>query len=148
MGRSGATQTWPQKERGRRKLILIKILKARLIGLFLYLHAMKKAMLLALMSIFMVVSCKKDKQSDKLTPSCDGSAPTYESTIKSIIDSKCATSNCHSNYSTYGGLQTDLQDGDFRREVLVDQTMPQGSSLTQDQLNKIQCWANNGFPEN
>jgi hypothetical protein len=109
---------------------------------------MKNAIVFALMIVLLVVSCKKDKQSDKLTPSCDGSSPTYQSTIKSIIDTKCATSNCHPNYSAYDGLQPDLQDGDFRREVLVDQTMPQGSTLTQDQLNEIQCWANNGFPEN
>jgi hypothetical protein len=109
---------------------------------------MKNTIALSLMTVLMIVSCKKDKESDKLTPACDGSSPTYQSTIKSIIDSKCATSNCHANYSTYGGLQSDLQNGDFSREVLVDQTMPRGSSLTQDQLNKIQCWANNGFPEN
>jgi hypothetical protein len=92
-------------------------------------------------------SCKKDN-AGKLTPSCDGSHPTYQGSIKSIIDTRCATSNCHPNYATYEGLLPALQGGSFRREVLVDQTMPQGSSLTQDQINKIQCWVNDGFPEN
>ena len=149
MGRSGATQTWPKEERGRRKLILIKILKARIHGLFLYYWSMKNYLylLLAVSLASGAYSCKKDN-AGKLTPSCDGSHPTYQSSIKSIIDSRCATSNCHPNYATYDGLLSDLQGGSFRREVLVNQTMPQGSSLTQDQINKIQCWVNDGFPEN
>jgi hypothetical protein len=109
---------------------------------------MRKTLFCLLTAIATMSACKKDKESDKLTPTCDGSSPTYQNTIKSIIDSKCATSNCHSNYSSYNGLRPALDNGSFRREVLVDQTMPQGSSLSQDQLNKIQCWVNNGFPEN
>ena len=99
------------------------------------------------MGIVMIASCKKDKESGNLTPSCDGSSPTYQSEVKSIIDSRCATSNCHPNYSTYDGLLPDLEGGDFKREVLVNQTMPQGSSLTQDQIKTNQCWVNNDFPE-
>ena len=109
---------------------------------------MKEKFLCITMLLVVLTACKKDKVNEKLTPTCDGSAPTYQNTIKSIIDTKCATSNCHSSYSNYSGLQPALQNGSFRREVLVDQTMPQGSSLTQDQLNKIQCWVNNEFPEN
>ena len=100
------------------------------------------------LGIVIIASCKKDKDSGKLTPSCDGSIPTYQSAVKSIIDTRCATSNCHPNYSTYDGLLPDLEGGDFKREVLVNQTMPQGSSLTQDQINTIQCWVTNDFPEN
>jgi hypothetical protein len=109
---------------------------------------MNKTLLIVSLSFFFVSSCKKDKDQEKLTPQCDGSSPTYQSTIKSIIDSKCASPNCHPGYSTYDGIQSDLLDGSFSREVLTDQTMPKNSSLSQDQLNKIQCWVNNGFPEN
>ena len=109
---------------------------------------MKRKFICTAIVLVVFASCKKDEDDEKLTPTCDGSVPTYQNTIKSIIDTKCATSNCHASYSSYNGLQPALQNGSFRREVLVDQTMPQGSSLSQDQLNKIQCWANNGFPEN
>lgn len=90
-------------------------------------------------------SCKKD--SKKLTPSCDGSKPTFTSGVKSIIDSKCASSGCHPGYSTYNGIKGITQNGDFTKEVLNDQTMPKNTSLSQDQINTLQCWANNGFPE-
>lgn len=94
------------------------------------------------------VSCKKESGDTKLNPTCDGSHPTYQGEIKAILDSKCGSSNCHSNYTNYDGLRSILDGGDFRREVLVEQTMPKGSSLTQSQINLIQCWANDGFPEN
>ncbi len=123
-----------------------KILKSPCKRAFFILHAMKSKTLYFAITLVVIASCKKD--SGKLTPSCDGAHPTYQSQIKSIIDSRCATSNCHPNYNTYEGLLPALQGGDFRREVLVNQTMPQGSSLTQDQINKIQCWVNDGFPEN
>jgi hypothetical protein len=109
---------------------------------------MKAKLVYLLFVIAVIVACKKDKKSEKLTPSCDGSSPTYQSTIKNIIDSKCASASCHPGYSTYEGLQQDLQNGSFSKEVLTDQTMPKDSKLSQDQLNKIQCWVNNGFPEN
>ena len=109
---------------------------------------MKEKFLCFNVLLVVLTACKKDKDTEKLTPACDGSAPTYQNTIKSIIDTKCATSNCHASYSSYSGLLPALQNGSFRREVLVDQTMPQGSSLTQDQLNKIQCWVDDDFPEN
>ena len=89
--------------------------------------------------------CKKDNK--KLTPSCDGSKPTFTNGVKSIIDSKCASSGCHPGYSTYNGIKGITQNGDFTKEVLNDQSMPKNSSLSQDQINTLQCWANNGFPE-
>lgn len=93
-------------------------------------------------------ACKKEKDEGKLTPVCDGSNPTYDNTIKSILDSRCGSTSCHPNYTSYEGLSDILQNGEFRREVLTNQSMPQGSSLTQEQINKIQCWVDNGFPEN
>lgn len=95
-----------------------------------------------------LIACKKEKDSGKLTPACDGSNPTYNGAIKSILDSRCGSASCHPNYTSYEGLSGILQSGDFKREVLTNQTMPEGSSLTQEQINKIQCWVDNGFPEN
>jgi hypothetical protein len=41
-----------------------------------------------------------------------------------------------------------LNNGSFKSHVLIEQDMPRGSKLSKDQLDKIQCWADNGFPEN
>ena len=88
-----------------------------------------------------LLSCKKTQ---KVT--CDGSTPTYNSFVKSIVDSKCVS--CHGSYSTYQGLSSITTNGEFEKEVLINQSMPEGGSLSQDDLNKLQCWVENGFPEN
>jgi hypothetical protein len=95
--------------------------------------------------VILIFACSKSKLK---TPQCDGSHPTYTSTIKAIIDANCTSSNCHPGYSTYSGLNVAIQTGDFKREVITNMTMPKNKDLTQDQLNKIQCWVENGYPEN
>jgi uncharacterized membrane protein len=92
---------------------------------------------------FGATSCNKSKK--KVTPVCDGTNATYNNTVKSIVNSSCVS--CHSNYSSYSGLSSITSSGQFTKHVLTDQDMPKGSSLSSDQLNKIQCWVNNGYPQ-
>jgi hypothetical protein len=110
-------------------------------------YTMKKIFFLSF-SIAIIASCGKDDNRGKLTPTCDGSHPTYENEIKPILDTKCGSGSCHPNYTSYNGLNSIIQNGQFKREVLTNQTMPQNSSLTHEQINKIQCWVNDGYPEN
>ena len=99
--------------------------------------------LLALMS----GSCKK------YDPSCDGSTPTYNADVKDIIDANCTQSGCHGagssrgDFRTYAGLRPYLLNSRFKREVLTDQSMPKGGSLSHAELNLIQCWADTDYPE-
>ena len=90
-----------------------------------------------------LIACKKKET--KITPVCDGSSPTYESFVAGLIASKCAS--CH-DYSTYTKLSVVLNNGKFRSEVLEQQTMPQGNNLSESDLNKLQCWVENNYPEN
>ncbi len=91
---------------------------------------------------------------EKIDPSCDGSDITYDNFIKSFVQSNCLGGSCHSSgsgngdFTTFAKLQVVVNNGKFTSEVLVNQTMPQGSTLNQDELNKVQCWADAGFPEN
>lgn len=95
-------------------------------------------------SIGVSAGCKKKNK--KVTPVCDGTNATYNSTVKAIINSNCIS--CHSGYSSYSGLSGILSNGKFNQHVQVDQDMPQSGPLTADQLNKIQCWVEAGYPEN
>ncbi len=105
---------------------------------------MKSSLFLSLAIIAVLLfSCKKQTA---FTPVCDGSSPTYDADIKSIIDQNCVS--CHGNYTTYAGLSGDFSNGKFEKEVLTNQTMPESGSLSEAQLNKIKCWVENGFPEN
>lgn len=101
--------------------------------------------LAAFTAAILLFSCKKDKVEDI---QCDGSNPTYTGRIRAIINSNCATSNCHPGYSSYAGLEGILQNGSFEREVLIDQTMPRNGNLSAGELSEIKCWVENGFPEN
>lgn len=99
----------------------------------------KVVLLLAVVSIFSV-SCKKNQVT------CDGSTRTYDADIKSIIDAQCVS--CHSNCATYAGLKVWVDNGKFEREVINNRTMPQGSMCSDANLTKIQCWLDQGAPEN
>lgn len=116
-------------------------------------RAMKYFFFLFLLAILFFPSCKKDD--GKLSPQCDGSHPTYDTEIRAIITRNCMGAHCHSvgsphgNWTVYSGMSVVIANGAFKREVLTDQTMPQGSAvLGQDEINKIQCWVNDGYPEN
>ncbi len=98
---------------------------------------------LVLLVIIFFYSCKK-----KVTPKCDGTTSTYNSNIKTILNNSCTSSNCHPNYSSYTGIKSILNSGAFKTEVITNKSMPKGNSLSTDQLNKIQCWVDAGYPEN
>jgi hypothetical protein len=99
----------------------------------------------------LVFSCKKGK---KLTPNCNGSKPTYNSGIKTIIDNNCTGSSCHvagspyGNFTSYAGMAPYINSGRFKVAVLEQQTMPKNKNLSQDELNKLQCWVENNYAEN
>ena len=110
-----------------------------------------------LLSFVVVFSCSKDDEPEPepVATTCDGSNLTYNTGISTIISSNCTASNCHGSgspqgaWTTYAGMQGVISSGAFNTRVLVNQDMPQGSAvLTKDQLNKLKCWVNNGFPEN
>lgn len=103
----------------------------------------KSGSILFLVILSGVLSCNKSK--NKITPLCDGSSPTYNSFVASLISTNCAS--CH-DYSTYAKLSTITQSGAFTQYVLTEQSMPKKSSLSESDLHKLQCWVDNGFPEN
>lgn len=109
---------------------------------------MKKNEILRICTLlFLVVNWQGcAKISGKLEPKCNGSAATYTSNVKTIIDNNCIS--CHSSFTTYSGLTSVTSSGDFEKYVMKKQTMPKGSELTQDELNTLQCWVESGYPEN
>jgi hypothetical protein len=108
-------------------------------------NSMKIIAVISSISILLFTSCNKNKIE------CDGSTPTYNTEIKQIIEANCLS--CHgagssnTDYSTYANLQTIINNGEFESEVITRQSMPRGSSLTSNQLSKIKCWIENGYPQ-
>lgn len=116
---------------------------------------MKYRVVLSLLGLMLWgVSCKKSSttSSTDSTTTCSSSY-TYSADIKSIIDASCLGSGCHGSgsgrgdFTTYAGLKSYITNGSFKREVVTNKTMPQGSSLSTEQRSKISCWLDNGAAE-
>jgi hypothetical protein len=84
---------------------------------------------------------------------------TYTSNVRSIINSSCAYSGCHSgtapgDFTSYAGMVPFLENGKFRKMTILEQSMPPAdategpSFLTDEQINILFCWAEGGYLEN
>lgn len=85
---------------------------------------------------------------------CDGTTQTWNGGVATIINTNCATSGCHNagsndgDFTNYSGIQSSLQNGRFESRVLDRKSMPPNGSLADSVLAKLQCWYEQGTPEN
>ena len=86
---------------------------------------------------------------------CDTTNVTYSVTIKGIMSANC--NNCHGSPSagvitdTYGSLKSLVNTGKLRGVVLHlsgYQSMPQNTSMTDCEIDKIGIWIDKGAPNN
>lgn len=97
--------------------------------------------LIILILVIGAVSCKKNNY----VPVCDGSTPTFVADIEPIAEANCY--ECH-GYTSYEDMAYSFSDGSFEKKVLIKQSMPRGGkTLTNEELDLIRCWVDNGFPK-
>lgn len=109
----------------------------------------KKGYLFFLVSIFFF-SCETHVQEEiEIIESsiCDPNT-SYELTIEPIIANNCL--ECHAgsqspNLSSYSGVST---NADRIRFQVANRFMPQGGSLTNEEIELILCWVDNGALNN
>lgn len=101
-----------------------------------------------ILSFLLLTGCKKDDDNGE----CEIS-PTYNGSVKVIIDNSCAISGCHNNAGTapgnflsYQGLSGITMNGKFRNRVLVVKDMPALGQLSEADFEILRCWADNGYP--
>lgn len=103
------------------------------------------------LTVFCLLQCTKDSVEE---PDACMTSPTYNTDTRALIQNKCAFSGCHDgasgvgNYTTYQGIQRNLENGAFQDEVLDARTMPQVGTLSTEEYELFRCWAENGYPEN
>lgn len=78
------------------------------------------------------------------------SGTSYQTSIKSIIEANCATSGCHSgaqspNFTSFANIQANAEKIKART---VAKTMPPSGGLTDQQINLIKCWVDDGAKNN
>ena len=103
-------------------------------------------------------SCIKDKgeQPEAVSQSlCDSLNVTYMTVIKPMVVNNCATLNCHDgsggaplDLNTYVDLKTFFDNGQLKDRVFTKKDMPQTGPLPDSLLQKLQCWMNDGAPNN
>jgi len=102
---------------------------------------MKTKIILAILCIAFIESCKKSSQT--YTPSCTGAAKSWATDVKPLLSANCVS--CHSSFSNYTTVSNSLST---IRSKVVDGSMPQSSSLTSTQKDIIVCWIDNGAKNN
>lgn len=119
---------------------------------------MQRFQILGLLSMFFIINaCSNDEIPEDTTP-CDNTGYTFLNEVKPIIDATCAYEGCHNgspaapgNYLSYDGMVSSF-NGLFQERTLIKRNMPPSyatgqTSLTQEQIDILECWKEDGFPE-
>ena len=127
-------------------------------GFFLYFsHVKVLPIIFSTISLLTFSSCLKDKTIP--LGEC-GVEVSYAVEIRPIIESSCKTqagagTGCHDAWiDDYSGIQGQINSGNWQNEVFVERTMPEIpndwgiDSLSQDEIKTMQCWIEQGYPEN
>ena len=123
------------------------------------------------MLIVGLAACTNDVLPPPENPAfCNDITATYDTNVKPIIEESCTYAGCHNgaggvtstNYTTYNLLLPILNNGEFRKKVIGQKDdpllgMPPNKSaypesvkddLTEEELQVIECWLNQGYPKN
>lgn len=123
-------------------------------------NLLKITALLVLAIAFVSQNACNSSSSNANTTVCDTSAAVlFSTTVKPIMDAKCATSGCHNANAaaghalhTYAGVKACVNSGRFLGSINHAggyKAMPQGGNkLDQCDINKIQKWVNAGALNN
>jgi len=92
---------------------------------------------------------------------CEEVIVTYDDQIRDIIDTKCASSECHDgtptvpgDYRSYEGMRSAFGNDLISRRVIDDQFSalsmppPDSDTLTSEEFVLLNCWIEQEFPEN
>jgi hypothetical protein len=85
---------------------------------------------------------------------CTPGGTSFDQTIKPIVESNCAISGCHVTGQQLPTLESYAQIADNAGQIKTrtsNGTMPpasSGLSLTQQEIDAIACWVDEGAPDN
>lgn len=118
------------------------------------LNSMKIYISLILVICTIIVACSKGSPTSPMNSSVACSVPkTFSADAAPVFQAKCALSGCHGAGSSNGPGELTTYQKIFNarndiRNAVITRLMPQGGSLTDEQLNSIVCWIDGGAPNN
>jgi hypothetical protein len=130
--------------------------------LYLEIRIKMKTVFIVLVGLVMIgYACKKKTtgttSSYTANTDCTNSSPTYNATVKVLINQSCGTSNCHNVSTKAAGIQLDtyasakeiFTNGKALCTIYQDCTpMPKDAGKLSDATIKtLTCWVKNNCPE-
>jgi len=115
---------------------------------------MKRIIAISLAVSSGLASCTKERGE---VPSLGCTNMSYAADIQPITAAKCATAGCHvsggagpGDFTQYGDFKAKVDAGMVNNRLFVTKDMPPGGSpqLSQEELNKIKCWMEQGAQNN
>ncbi len=111
-----------------------------------------------------IFACGKDEDDPEPDPgpgpdACETLDVKYSTDIVPIMEATCAIEGCHvdgfatGDYTMYEEIKQRVDGGAFMTRVVEEKTMPPENTtgpetLTDEELDKIQCWLDDGAPNN
>lgn len=116
---------------------------------------MLKKIMFIISGFVLLAGCYYDKE-ELLYPggsTCNGVDAKFSTKVFPLMQSRCAIAGCHDATSTnFGGPFTNYNQIKTKsieiRSAVLSGLMPQGSSLTADEIKLITCWVESGSPNN
>ncbi len=104
--------------------------------------------------ILFLAGCKHTPEPKPQNTTC--TPVSFSRDINPIIQQNCAISGCHNNgfangdFTLYSDLKVKVDNGSFHNSVIDFNApkMPPAGKLPDAQLNLLQCWLNQGAPNN
>ncbi len=108
----------------------------------------KNILVLIISITFFSCETNVEEEPDTIAEELCDSAISFTASIKSIFDNNCI--ECHGgnrfpDLRTHQGISNSAE---IVKAQVVNRTMPQGGSLTNDQIELIRCWIDNGALNN
>lgn len=125
-----------------------------------------KNLLIALMlfsGVVAISACNDDPDTPGPSGSvCDTLIPSFAADILPLMQRSCSDNNlgsCHQAgsprgaYVDYQSIKSGADNGQIESQVIVARSMPPSNSngptsLNQNEINSLQCWLDNGAPNN
>ena len=106
--------------------------------------------------VFVLGSCTYNSQEPDtpVVELCDTLDASYVNDVSVIISSNCGSPSCHGTNGTFGDMSTyDLfksyvDQGKISDRVIEQKNMPPSGPLSDEEINKLNCWIENGAENN
>lgn len=99
--------------------------------------------------------CWYDNAEDLYGPVDTDTVSTFSGGVFPIIETRCAIPGCHVTGSagrvaltTYEQVELAIQNSNLEKRVVIDRSMPSGTTLSQSQIDKFKKWIDAGYPNN